>query len=128
MKRLLVILFFIPLITWAWQPTRPVTVVIGNAPGAGNELAFRKLASIINRTNKKLVFVVENRAGADSVIAMNHLAQALPDGHTIAADGGVIVRFKGKGGTKGSGKKGGSSWRAGSGGSGGGGSNAAGQE
>jgi len=69
----------------AWEPSRPVTVVIGNAPGAGNELAFRKLAGIINRTNKKLVFVVENRAGADSVIAMNHLAQSSPDGHTIAA-------------------------------------------
>jgi tripartite-type tricarboxylate transporter receptor subunit TctC len=70
---------------WAWEPTRPVTVVIGNTPGAGNELAFRKLAQIINRTNKKLTFVVENRAGGDSVIAMNYLMTVAPDGHTIAA-------------------------------------------
>ena len=69
----------------AWEPTRPVTVVIGNAPGAGNEIAFRKLSQIINRTNKKLTFVVENRAGADSVIAMNHMMTVTPDGHTIAA-------------------------------------------
>jgi tripartite-type tricarboxylate transporter receptor subunit TctC len=69
----------------AWEPSRPVTVVIGNAPGAGNELAFRKLSQIINRTNKKITFVVENRAGADSVIAMNHLTTVAPDGHTIAA-------------------------------------------
>lgn len=75
----------LPVMALAWEPTRPVTVVIGNAPGAGNELAFRKLAQIVNRTNKKLVFVVENRAGADSVIAMNHLMTVAPDGHTIAA-------------------------------------------
>ena len=69
----------------AWEPTRTVTVVIGNAPGAGNEIAFRKLAQIINRTNKKITFVVENRPGADSVIAMNHMMTVASDGHTIAA-------------------------------------------
>ena len=85
MKRLLLLLLILPIMALAWEPTRPVTVVIGNAPGAGNEIAFRKLAQIINRTNKKIMFVVENRAGADSVIAMNHLMQVAPDGHTIGA-------------------------------------------
>ena len=85
MKRLLLLLLLVPVLAAAWEPTRPVTVVIGNAPGAGNEIAFRKLSQIINRTNKKITFVVENRAGADSVIAMNHLMTVLPDGHTIAA-------------------------------------------
>ena len=85
MKRLLLILLCIPVMAFAWEPTRPVTVVIGNSPGAGNELAFRKLAQIINRTNKKLTFVIENRAGGDSVIAMNHMLTVAPDGHTIAA-------------------------------------------
>ena len=85
MKRLLLLLFMLPVMALAWEPTRPVIVVIGNAPGAGNEIAFRKLSQIINRTNKKLTFVVENRAGADSVIAMNHMMTVTPDGHTIAA-------------------------------------------
>jgi tripartite-type tricarboxylate transporter receptor subunit TctC len=85
MKRLLLLLLIVPALAMAWEPTRPVTVVIGNAPGAGNEIAFRKLSQIINRTNKKLTFVVENRAGGDSVIAMNHLMTVAPDGHTIAA-------------------------------------------
>ena len=85
MKQLLLLLLMLPVMVLAWEPTRPVTVVIGNAPGAGNELAFRKLSQIVNRTNKKLVFVVENRAGADSVIAMNHMMTVIPDGHTIAA-------------------------------------------
>ena len=85
MKKILLLLLVLPIMAWAWEPSKPITVVIGNAPGAGNELAFRKLSQIINRTNKKLVFVVENRAGADSVIAMNHLMTVAPDGHTIAA-------------------------------------------
>ena len=85
MKRLLLLLLMLPIMAWAWEPTRPVTVVIGNAPGAGNELAFRKLSQIINKTNKKITFVVENRAGADSVIAMNHMMTVAPDGYTIAA-------------------------------------------
>ena len=85
MKRLLLLFFMLPVMALAWEPTRPVIVVIGNAPGAGNEIAFRKLSQIINRTNKKLTFVVENRAGADSVIAMNHMMTVTPDGHTIAA-------------------------------------------
>jgi len=84
-KRLLLLLFMLPAMAMAWEPTRTVTVVIGNAPGAGNEIAFRKLSQIINRTNKKITFVVENRAGADSVIAMNHMMTVAPDGHTIAA-------------------------------------------
>jgi tripartite-type tricarboxylate transporter receptor subunit TctC len=85
MKKLLLLLLMLPILATAWEPTRPVTVVIGNAPGAGNELAFRKLSQIINKTNKKITFVVENRAGGDSVIAMNHLMTVTPDGHTIAA-------------------------------------------
>ena len=83
MKRLLLLFLMVPCILYAWEPTRPVTVIIGNAPGAGNEIAFRKLAGIINKTNKKIAFVIEHRAGADSVIAMNHLAQTQPDGHTL---------------------------------------------
>jgi len=85
MKRLLLLLLIVPVMAMAWEPTRPVTVVIGNAPGAGNEIAFRKLSQIINRTNKKITFVVENRAGGDSVIAMNHMMTVAPDGHTLAA-------------------------------------------
>ena len=85
MKRLLLLLLMLPVMAMAWEPTRTITVVIGNAPGAGNEIAFRKLSQIINKTNKKITFVVENRAGGDSVIAMNHMMQVPPDGHTIAA-------------------------------------------
>ena len=84
MKRLLAILLLIPTLAFAWEPTKPVIVVIGNAPGAGNEIAFRKLASIISEKKmSKVKFVIENKPGADSVVGMNYVYDAAPDGYTI---------------------------------------------
>ena len=68
----------------AWEPTKPVTIIIGNAPGAGNEIAARKLAGIVEKSNPKVSFVVQNMPGADSVISMNHFLTVPPDGYTIA--------------------------------------------
>jgi tripartite-type tricarboxylate transporter receptor subunit TctC len=68
----------------AWEPSRPVTVYVGNTPGAGNEIAFRKLAEIVQKTSApKFVYVVQNIPGADSVVANNRFMEAVPDGHTI---------------------------------------------
>jgi len=82
-KKLLIAALLVPVIAWAWEPTRPVTVYIGNTPGAGNEMAFRKLAEIVQKQNSKFVYVVQNIPGADSVIANNKFLEATPDGHTI---------------------------------------------
>jgi len=82
-KKLLITLLLVPVLAWAWEPTRPVTVVIGNTPGAGNEMAFRKLAEIVQKKNPNFVYVVQNIPGADSVIANNKFLEATPDGHTI---------------------------------------------
>lgn len=84
MKHLLALLLLIPTLALSWEPTKPVTVVIGNPPGAGNELAFRKLASIVTEANPKANFVIQNQPGADSVIAMNGFLSAPNDGYTIA--------------------------------------------
>jgi tripartite-type tricarboxylate transporter receptor subunit TctC len=83
MKKLLTILLLIPIMALAWEPTRPVTVIVGNTPGAGNEMAFRKLAEIVQRTDSKFVYVVQNIPGADSVIANNKFLTEAPDGYTI---------------------------------------------
>jgi len=67
---------------WAWQPTQPVTVLIGFGAGSGNEMAFRAVAEDVERrtgTN----FVIVTRPGADSVISLNELVRSRPDGHTI---------------------------------------------
>jgi tripartite-type tricarboxylate transporter receptor subunit TctC len=67
----------------AWEPVRPVTVVIGNTPGAGNEMAFRKLAEIVQKRNPNFVYVVQNIPGADSVVANNKFLEAPNDGYAI---------------------------------------------
>jgi tripartite-type tricarboxylate transporter receptor subunit TctC len=83
MKKLLAVLLLVPVLAFAWEPTRPVQVYIGNTPGAGNEMAFRKLAEIVQKRNPNFVYVVQNIPGADSVIANNRFLEAATDGHTI---------------------------------------------
>lgn len=68
---------------WAWQPTKPVTVVFPNAPGAGNEISFRIVADIVEKSTGAK-FVPEYRPGADGNIAINHFVTVPADGHTIA--------------------------------------------
>jgi tripartite-type tricarboxylate transporter receptor subunit TctC len=82
-KKILAALVLMPALAFAWEPTRPVTVIIGNTPGAGNEMAFRKLAEIVQKTNPKVSFVVENRPGVDSALANNYFMTQAPDGHSI---------------------------------------------
>ena len=83
MKKLLIAALLVPVLAFAWEPTRPVQVYIGNTPGAGNEMAFRKLAEIVQKRNPNFTFVVQNIPGADSVIANNKFLEAAADGHTI---------------------------------------------
>jgi len=83
MKKLLAILALLPALAFAWEPTKPVQVYIGNTPGAGNEMAYRKLADIVQKSNPKFTYVVQNIPGADSVIANNKFLEAPNDGHTI---------------------------------------------
>jgi tripartite-type tricarboxylate transporter receptor subunit TctC len=82
-KKLLIAAVLVPVLAWAWEPTKPVQVIIGNTPGAGNEMAFRKLAEIVQKRNPNFVYVVQNIPGADSVIANNKFLEATNDGHTI---------------------------------------------
>ena len=83
MKKLLIAILMIPILAFAWEPTKPVTVIVGNTPGAGNEIAFRKLAEIVQKTDPKFNYVVSNIPGADSTIANNKFVDAPADGYTI---------------------------------------------
>jgi tripartite-type tricarboxylate transporter receptor subunit TctC len=82
-KKFLIAALLVPVLAFAWEPTKPVQVYIGNTPGAGNEMAFRKLAEIVQKKNPNFVYVVNNIPGADSVIANNKFLDAPNDGHTI---------------------------------------------
>jgi len=66
----------------AWEPSAPITVVVPNAPGAGNEIAFRILAKQVEE-KAKVKFVFDYKPGAGDTIAMNHLNTLKNDGHYI---------------------------------------------
>lgn len=84
MKKLLAILFLIPSLAFAWQPTKSVKVLIGFQPGSGNEISFRKASSIVEKNNPGVNFVIENKPGADAVISQNLLFNAERNGLTIS--------------------------------------------
>ena len=83
MKKLLALILLVPILAFAWEPKRPITVIFPNGPGAGNEISFRFVASIVEKKTNA-TFVHEYRPGADGNIAMNHFATVPADGYTIA--------------------------------------------
>jgi tripartite-type tricarboxylate transporter receptor subunit TctC len=82
-KKLFSAICLVPTLAVAWQPSKPVTVVFPNGPGAGNEISFRIVADVVERqTGAK--FVPEYRPGADGNIAVNYFVTVPRDGHTIS--------------------------------------------
>jgi tripartite-type tricarboxylate transporter receptor subunit TctC len=63
-------------------PTRPVTLVVGFAPGGGSDITARTIAKQLTAYLGQNV-VVENRAGAGGNIAAAYVAKVNPDGYTI---------------------------------------------
>src|SRR5687767_11179644 len=63
-------------------PTRPVRIIVPLAPGGGMDTLTRGLAQKLGDAFGQ-TFVVDNRPGAGSQIALELLAAATPDGHTL---------------------------------------------
>lgn len=63
-------------------PDRPVTLVVGYAPGGGVDILARLLAHQLSEDLQQKV-LIENRAGAASNIAAESVARAAPDGYTL---------------------------------------------
>lgn len=83
MRKLFFSLIFLPLTVLAWEPTRPITVIFPNGPGAGNEISFRIVAEPIEKQTG-VVFKPEHRPGADGNIAISYFNTVQPNGYTIA--------------------------------------------
>jgi tripartite-type tricarboxylate transporter receptor subunit TctC len=63
-------------------PSRPVTTVVGFAPGGGTDTVSRIIAKTLGEQLGQQV-VTDNKAGAGGNIATDHVAKAPPDGYTI---------------------------------------------
>jgi tripartite-type tricarboxylate transporter receptor subunit TctC len=63
-------------------PERPVRLVVGYPPGGGTDLVARLVSTPLSERWKQPV-VVENRPGANAIIATEAVARAKPDGYTL---------------------------------------------
>jgi tripartite-type tricarboxylate transporter receptor subunit TctC len=63
-------------------PTRPVTVIVAQPPGGGTDIIARIISAQLSAQTGQ-PFVVENRAGAGTVVGTAAAANSTPDGYTL---------------------------------------------
>jgi len=63
-------------------PTKAVHVLVGYAPGGGADILTRAFAGELQKALGQ-PFVVENRPGANGILAAAQLAKSAPDGYTL---------------------------------------------
>src|SRR3954469_3017554 len=87
MKRLLLLVCSLLLAGSAFAqqptyPTRPVRLVVGYSAGGGNDLIARIVAGKLQDKLGQPI-VVDNKPGAQSIVAAEIVAKAAPDGYTL---------------------------------------------
>lgn len=73
----------------AW-PTKPVRLISQFPPGGGTDLIARNLIPKLTEAFGQN-FILEHKPGAAGNIAADHVAKAVPDGHTILIANNTIV-------------------------------------
>lgn len=70
-----------------WEPSNPIQILVGFAPGGGTDSTARLIASAAQE-HFSVPLVVVNRPGASGTLAAELLSNAEPDGHTLLVAGG----------------------------------------
>src|SRR5476651_1815860 len=63
-------------------PSKPIRLVVGYSPGGGNDLIARIVAAKLQRKLRQPV-VLDNKPGAQSVVAAEIVAKAAPDAYAL---------------------------------------------
>lgn len=82
MIAVLVLAFPLAALSQAKYPTKPITIVVTNAPGGGTDAFARFVAQGLSVKFGQSV-IVENRPGGNNVIGTEYVARAQPDGYTL---------------------------------------------
>ena len=72
----------------AAYPERPIQLIIPYSPGGAGDVAGRILAKAMTDALKQTV-VVENKAGAGTILGAQYVAKASPDGYTLLLSSGT---------------------------------------
>lgn len=66
----------------AWQPDRPIRVIVPFPPGGATDVWARLVSESMSEI-MRTAFVVESRSGAAGMIGADAVAKSQPDGHTL---------------------------------------------
>jgi tripartite-type tricarboxylate transporter receptor subunit TctC len=92
MRLFLVLFFFAAEALAQAYPSRPIRLVVGFAPGGAADTVARAFQEPLSRALGQPI-VIDNRPGAGSSIAAEHVAKSAPDGYTvlIASPSSILV-------------------------------------
>ena len=73
-------------------PSKPIKLLVGYPPGGATDFLARIVAQQMTERLGQPV-IVENKAGANSIIAADYVAKSAPDGYTILVGGSGVMTF-----------------------------------
>ena len=71
----------------AWEPKKPIKIIVGFSPGGGTDLVARTLVAS-SQEFFPVPLVVVNKPGAGGTLAADFVSRAKPDGYTVLVAGG----------------------------------------
>jgi tripartite-type tricarboxylate transporter receptor subunit TctC len=92
------IFFSFPPATLAQFPDKPITILVGYAPGGSTDSMARVLAEHLGKLLGQKI-VVENKTGGGGIVCWTALSQAKPDGYTLGvlSNGTITSKYVVKG-------------------------------
>src|ERR1051325_7422207 len=90
----LLMLAVAPAAAQQWNPSKPVEIVVGSAPGGSPDVMARLVQTIFQKTGLVPTSTVVNKPGAANTIGWAYLNQHVGDGHFIATYSPAVIGNK----------------------------------